>query len=99
MERKVYVSYSGRCPTCGEPQSGKSEHVDADCGICESKRESKRIHDTQYKYLEGAEIRGITGYDNNGMPSMMTIITDKYVYDITFEKININHIWKNTWSK
>lgn len=96
MIRKVYVEYEGKCPSCGERQySSKPEEVDTDCQLCSSKKHMEEIHNTQYKVLEIGVIRGITGYDEKGMPSMMQIFTDEFIYDIEFEKLKISNVWKN----
>lgn len=95
MKRVVSVTYYGNCPTCGERQSSsKPEYVDTDCGICEGKKEIKRLHDTKYKVLEQGIVQGITGYDEKGMPSMMSIITNDFVYDLEFKEITISNVWR-----
>ena len=95
MKRIVHVDYEGNCPICGERQYGcKPEEVDTDCYFCAAKKRLKEVHDTQYKALEEGILRGITGYDNEGMPSMMQIITNDFIYDLEFEKVEIVNVWK-----
>lgn len=95
MKRIESVSYIGNCPICGERQYGKKpEEVDVMCWVCEAKKHLKNTHNTQYKLLEEGIIRGITGYDDNGMPSMMQVFTDTHIYDLEFEKIKIVSVWK-----